>query len=208
MPLSDKVTATRGHIVMAPGLYNHDRVAFVRSTLPSHIFVHGHGAVITYSGSFLTLDATKPMTLRDITFGSGTSVALRTSPFVFESVTFANAKVLRVSSGSLQARHLTISEMTDAAGAIQVDATGELTIDGGSIVGGTIGIVATAPGARFHLKNLLISRTTGRALELAQGQGELEFSTIAGSGAQTTSAPCAVSCSSLLNVRSSIIWQT
>jgi hypothetical protein len=127
-----------------------------------------------------------------------------------ESVTFSHAKGLRVSRGAssesaVVAKNLRI---TDSVGpsAIELQDLSELTIDGGVISGGSVGITAS-PGTKAHLKNLLISGTSGRALEFAQTTGELEFSTIANSGNASQSAPCTVECNANFRVISSIIFQ-
>jgi hypothetical protein len=120
-------------------------------------------------------------------------------------VTLTGAKAILVRQ-QLVATNLNIANSADPTAAIEIESTGELAINGGTITGGEVGILETS-AAKVHLTNLLISKTRKRALELAQSIGELEFSTIVDSGAQTLAAPCSVACSTNLAVTSSIIFQ-
>ena len=204
----------RQHVVMEPGVY-----PTLASLSGAGLVVHGNGAIVTHGSTTstgATLRVRAPMTIRDITMsvtGSGVAAMdVYAEGVILESVTFAgSAKRLRISNAtptsraSVIARNLRITNSIDTT-AIEVGANGELTVDGGEISGGVVGIQGE-PGAKVHLTNVLIWGTSQRALELAQATGEVEFSTIADAGAATQSAPCAVSCNPNLRVTSSIIWQ-
>lgn len=199
----------RSHLVLEPGLY------FARTIVQvPNLFIHGNGAVVTqFSGiSGYTLQLVQPMNVRDITMSAGASLLAGAEGVVLDSITFAgSSKRLTVSpagsftKASVLAENLRVINSIDSP-AIDVRANGELTIEGGEISGGTVGIQAE-PGAKVHLTNVLIWGTSQRALELAQATGEIAFSTIADAGAATPAAPCAVSCNPNLRVTSSIIWQ-
>lgn len=207
-----RVTEARNHIVMLGGGTYHADVGFgtVNGT-PQEVFVHGHGGtLIPNGGEPGAIIATSDfLTIRDLTFsGTGTttaalSVGRRT---VLESVRFFSTSPLLVKAPVI-AKDLVISNAQRAEAILLDDIDSELTIDGGSITGGTVGIRSTVAGNKVHLTNLLISGTSGRALELGPAIGELEFSTIADAGAESTAAPCAVACNANLHVTSSIIVQ-
>ncbi len=204
----------RLHVVLEPGVYG-----TLASLYEEGLVVHGNGAIVTHpitTSTSPTLRIGRPMTIRDVTMsatGTGvTAMDVYADGVVLESVTFAgNAKRLRISNAnpglkaSVIAKNVRIINSIDTR-AIEVASNGELTIDGGEIAGGTIGIQGE-PGSKVHLKNVMIWGTSQRALELASTVGELEFSTIADAGAATQAAPCAVTCNSNLRVTSSIIWQ-
>jgi hypothetical protein len=204
-----QANGARLHLVLEPGLY----FARIGVQVPN-FFIHGNGAIVTQllGISGYTLQLLEPMNIRDITLSEGASLLAGAEGIVLDSITFVgNPKRLTVSpagfstKASLLARNLRITNSADTT-AIDVRATGELTIDGGEISGGTVGIQGE-PGAKVHLTNVMIWGTSQRALELALATGDVEFSTIADAGAATQSAPCAVSCNPNLRVTSSIIWQ-
>jgi hypothetical protein len=204
-----KLTATRNHFVLDNGSYQTSLSLGGTTTPPTAVFVHGHGSRLT-SGTNATfvISSTKKLTVREVTLSgptTGAAIIGGGNGLTLESVTLMAAKELSV-VGPVTARNLRISSSLGTA-AVIVNSNGELTVDGGVISGGAVGINVAAAGAKVHLKNLLIFGTAQRALELSQGLGELEFSTIVDAGAQSTSAPCAVSCNANLHVTSSIILQ-
>jgi hypothetical protein len=199
------LSTTRYHVVFLPGI-TQGRVILHSTTIP-RIYLHGHGATLNGQSTTLpAIDASTAVTITGLTLGTNAYVAVSNATFEFNSVSFVGAPRLLVASGSLVANDLSFTNAQHANGAIQIDANADLTIHRGRIVGGTIGIAAIASGARFHLENVAVTGTTGHALELALGSGEISFSTISG-GASSTAAPCAVTCTSLTSVTSSIIWQ-
>lgn len=204
----------RKHVVMAPGVYPNK----LNVSVPG-LFIHGSGAIITHASTSTgpTLQLNAPdIVVRGLTMTSTNpgEIALLVSAegILLDSVTFSGfVKKLNITAltpglrASATARNLKISGSVDTA-AIVVGASGELAIDRGEISGGTVGIQAEA-GAKVRLRNVLIWGTSGRALELGQAIGEVEFSTIADAGGSSQAAPCAVACNPNVRVTSSIIWQ-
>jgi hypothetical protein len=205
----------RHHVVMEPGVYP----SAGYFDFPG-LFIHGNGSVIIHAGNTQvpTMNlAGAGMVVRDLTISmtqtGQAALWVRGEGIVLDSITLAaGVKRLTVDNylgssykASAIARNLKILNSIDSV-AVDVASNGELTIDGGVISGGTVGIQG-APGAKVHLRNVMISRTTQRALELGSAVGDVESSTIADAGAATQAAPCAVTCNPNLRVTSSIIWQ-
>lgn len=203
----------RLHVVMEPGVYP------IRWPIDvPGLFIHGNGATFIHGGTSTqaSLVVEAPMTIREVTVSltgsGGIAMQVASEDVVLDSVTFAGStKRLHINSfnstyrASVIARNLKIADSIDSI-AIFVGANGDLTIDGGEITGGTVGIQGE-PGSKVNLTNVLITGTSQRALELAGATGEVAFSTIADAGGATPSAPCAVTCNPNLRVTSSIIWQ-
>ena len=207
----------RQHVVLEPGVYKSYGGLFA-----PRLFIHGNGATLIHgpvNGTQATLQLSGPgMVLRDVTVsqtGPGAAaLIIGAEGVLLDSVTLAGAAkrlwIFNPSSSptakaSAVARNLEIVNSIDTV-AVEIGSNGELTIEGGEISGGTVGIQG-AVGAKVHLVNTLIWGTSQRALELAQAVGDIEFSTIADAGAATQAAPCAVACNPNVRVASSIIWQ-
>lgn len=196
------LSPTRNHFVLATGSYP----TFFNPNFPDEVFVHGHGSTLTPVSVTHVVNTLTKTTLRDLIFAGQTGgQSLRvTSDTRLESVRFAEARPFVV-EGKAVARDLQISAAPGATSII-ISSVGDLTVDGGEISRGMVGIQGD-PGAKIRLTNVLIWGTSQRALELAQATGDVEFSTIADAGNATAAAPCAVSCNPNLRITSSIVWQ-
>jgi hypothetical protein len=208
---SFKITPARNHIVLLDGgTYVAAQLSFGNSDTPhTEVFVHGHGGTLTgLNVATNIINTTKSLLLRELTIANhdGSQAVILRSPSILESVSFVGAGALVVRT-DVRARDLRVSIPKAAEAILLATADAELTIERGQIVGGEVGIRATVAGAKVHLENVLIARTRQRALELSLATGELEFSTIADAGAESSAAPCSVACNANLRVKSSIIWQ-
>jgi hypothetical protein len=161
----------RLHLVLEPGVYG-----ALHSLFTEDLFIHGNGATVVHlmtTSTNATLQIGRRMIIRDITMSAtgtgGAAMTVTGEGVVLDSVTFAGgAKRLSILSpfanlkASVIARNLRVTNSIDSP-AIFVASNGELTIDGGQISGGMVGIQGD-PGAKVHLTNVLISGTSQRAL--------------------------------------------
>src|SRR3954468_5068253 len=89
---------------------------------------------------------------------------------------------------------------------IHVITGGQLDLDQGVFEGGSSAIQSTDIGTTVNITNTLAWGTSGVAFDLAPVSGTVASTTIADSGTDTGTGPRAFSCSSSLNVRSTIVW--
>jgi hypothetical protein len=169
------------------------------------ILIHATGAQI---GSQISSDPIIDGTNRPYTLIGASLMGLSSGPTLVTGVQEVHLAHLKLTEGGtidiggiVIARDLQIVNSLGAA-AITVRPSGNLSLDGGTILGGQVGILGSGI---VGVQNLLISETSGRALDLTQATGSVQFTTIADSGISGTS-PCAVSCGPGVHVDSSIIW--
>lgn len=207
--LEQSLSQTRNHVVFENGLHTGNNLTIIGATAPTRTYLHGHGAVLqqNVSSPRVFLDAARSVTARDLTFGANTEVSFRNGDSVFHSVKFVGANFVRVTSGKLTADDLLVRGNSNPEGAVLVQAAGELEVSVGMIDDVNIGIAATEAGARVTLENVMVKNARGLGLKLDLASGSVRSSTIARTGTNLSAAPCAVSCSNLLSVSSSIIWQ-
>jgi hypothetical protein len=205
-----KATATRNHIVLAPGTYSESNIE-IDSTLATKIIIHGNGASIN-AGSATAISTRIPTTIRDLqlistlpnTGGIHYPALGVVSDTIIERVKITARHGIVVFAG-LDARNVSI-EVTDTAegSGIGVGA-GKLMLDGATIVGGATGIVAIAQAVNVEIRNALVYGTSKLAVDLSGALGTVEFSTFVYSGSQAVTGPRALKCG-MIDVRASIVW--
>jgi hypothetical protein len=172
------------------------------------ITIHGHGAGVIYPsvGEASFFNTFIPVTLRDLEFsvpnGQGAFALGLRAGALLERVRVQNATYGIGIAGAATLRDVMIEDVTFG---ISVEGTGALTLDGGVIHGGSIGIQATSGGS-VQIQNLLVWGTQDLALDLSGTNGTISFTTIADSGSDTGTGPRAMKCANGVVLRSSIVW--
>ena len=195
-----QTTVIRNHVVMASGAYTSPQIGITAvQTTALAVFIHGHGAKLAGAGEvFISIRV--PTTLRDLDI-EAEGMAILAVQAVLERVRIRAPNGLQV-EGPVTARDIFIE--TTGYGGIQLF-DGVLTLDRGTLVGGTRGIHGTGTA---DITNLLVYGTSDTALELSSMRGSVSFTTVADSGA-ASSTEAGIRCpfnSNTLVVRSSIFW--
>lgn len=209
---ASQATASRMHIVFAPGTYLESLIVLTTATTTaSSLVVHGGGAVLVGSSGDGLLTMSVPGTLRDLELVNTKSTAATFSSTLlaervkFSSQSLGGASFTVIANGDVNLRDVQI--IGDGSG-IQLQG-GTLTIERATITGNpnsvTTGISASGSGV-VNITNLLVSETNGLGLDLPGVTGSIQFSTIAATGSGTT-GPTAIACNqSSLTITRSIIW--
>jgi hypothetical protein len=201
---------TRDHVVLGPGLYVGETYFGEASTSATQVFIHGGGATLTHpegnDGSLF--NASMQVTIRDVQLQSpsGTALAVRsTAQSRVERVRILPGSRGMSVGGPLSVKDVLIEDAVAFGILMGVDTM--LTMDRVVIKGGGKGITAGGYGPIVQISNLLVYGTKDLALDLAYvNGGMITSSTIANSGTDAGTGPRAVSCSSNVTLRSSIVW--
>ncbi len=196
----------RNHIVMANGTYVGMNAITSGITSASNIHIHGHGATLTSGpgdeGIFFYFNLEG--SVRDLNFvgaGIARDVSVLGTPVIAEGLAFSGAQLTL--GGNTTLRDFSISDsQTDG-----IYVLGATTMERGVIRNGARGIVNDASGFPvLNIENVLVSGTSGRALDIGNSSGRIRFVTIADVGSQQGTGSHAVECGPGLSVESSIIW--
>jgi hypothetical protein len=195
-----QTTVTRNHVVMAPGTYISQPVDITATQTPAvTVFIHGHGAKLSGSGEVF-LSIRLPAIVRDLDIESS-GLGVVAVQAVLERIHIRAAQGLQT-DGPVTARDISI-EVTGYT-AIE-NFGGALSLDRGTLVGGTFGIVGVGT---VDITNLLVYGTSDTALELSNMRGSVSFTSVVDSGGASNLAS-GIRCPSTTNaltVRSSIFW--
>jgi hypothetical protein len=207
-----KTTATRSHLVLAPGGYVETVRINAQDTAATRLYIHGGGAGLSSaSDENSALYASVPSTIRDLKMNgplSNAAITLYAGSHVLENLQIvASSSGIAVGGGAAEVRNVTVTSTGPATGFL-LGTGAQLTIDGAVLHGGANGIKTPTSefGVSVNLTNVLIWGTTGLALDLPNTGGTVSFATIADGGSDSGTGPRAVNCAVGLTVRSSIIW--
>lgn len=201
-----KTTAVRNHIVLLQGRYAQNAVINSQVTQTPFLFVHGGGSdfgdASLVDGTPL-IDVQLPSLIRNLKIvnqPNATSININTGSRV-EHVRLEN-------SGGFSA--IGTATIVDSQvlnpNEHGIRFTGTITLDRITISGGTVGVESNVAGSMIDATNLLVSRTSGLAVNLPGTNGVIRFSTIADAGMDAGSGPRAVVCNVGLLIQSTIIW--
>jgi hypothetical protein len=203
-----ETSASRPHVVFAPGTYPYPQAIDINATTTTAPFLtlHGGGAKLTSTSDDGLLLISKAGAMRDIellnTNGAAASI---TGGYTLERVTIRGEGSTSLSSvivnGSVTFRDITI---TGTGCGLRLDG-GAATIDRGTIAADTKGVCANGPAA-VDIVNLLVWKATETALDLPGVTGSIRFATIANTGATGTGAGGLRCTQAALAVTSSILW--
>jgi hypothetical protein len=206
-----KTSAGRNHVVLGFGGYT-ELVEINASNTPApSLVIHGGysslTAPFTNDGYLLTLGIATTVKELKIVSPAGRAVgATGTEEVVFEHCTVVAQVTGITSTPKMTIRDTTITSTTGVTGAAAIQAN-QLVIDRVVIDGSwTNGIMGNGTAIEVDIKNLLVTRTTERAIDLPNASGVISFSTIADSGSDAGPGPRAVLCGIGMTIRSSIIW--
>jgi hypothetical protein len=201
-----KTSASRNHVVLAPGTYTEQQIAISSSTTSAlSLAIHGGGATLSSDqGDGQEMFAVSlPASIRDLEivfgpFGSGITV---NETAVLERLN------IRAPTGILVRGPATVRD-------VFVDATltgiavqnSVLTLDRATLKGGSKGITA-ASGATVEVSNTLVFGTSNIGIDLASDSGgSISFVTIVDTGTSSTTV-AGLSCSAAsFPVHSTIVW--
>jgi hypothetical protein len=174
------------------------------TTSATRLFIHGGGATLSQQSDSPLLTSTLSLTIRDLTFNCGgvRGLQLGGGDFLLERISLTNGCSYGISlAASATIRDSTLDGCNDG---IYVGG-GHLTLDRTIIKNTTRGIYG-GTGSTIEVTNTIVHSASGLALDLPFASGTVSSSTIADSGSDAGTGPRAVLCSSLLTVRSSIVW--
>jgi hypothetical protein len=206
-----KATTPRNHIVYASGTYTTNQSAGIDSTLvqANSIVIHGGGARLSSSSAEGFWNIAIPTTIRDFDVTAhGPVIGAAGNPIVLERMTIHGDTVtIGVGAGAVTLRNVFTETNSTTFPNISLGTGANLTIDGAVIRGGKNCVADPAGGGvAVDLTNVLAYGASEAALNLGRSSGTLSFITVAASGANTSSGPTSVVCSSVMTVRSSIVW--
>lgn len=199
-----QTSSTRAHVVMMSGTYTLANPLNVDSQITSatHVFIHGGGSRVEGGGSDGLLVIQLPTSITDLEivdpYMFDAAPLFVTSSAVLSNVRLRGYDGIRV-TGQVNATKLTIHAIH-----FGISSGGVVTLDGGLIEGGTVGISASS--GNLSLTNLLLQGTSGLGIDVSDTSGSLSFSTITNTGS-AVSGTAGVRCVSAgVTFRSSIVW--
>ena len=206
---ASKTTATRDHIVMAPGGYTEEVVITPQNTFAARLYIHGGGAGLSLPATAVesaVLTMRLPATIRDLEIQSldgSASLQLEADSYLLERLKIRRGYVGIAVYSSATIRNVHIENATDG---IVANTGAHLDIDGMTIVGtGRLGGIS-ARSSTVQISNVLIYGTMALGLDLTGANGTVSFVTVADSGSDSGTGPRAVACGPAITIRSSIIW--
>lgn len=177
----NQTSATRTHIVLAPGMYTPPPTTFANQTTAPFIGIHGGGATLSIASQDGFLQLLMPSLLSNITLVNTAGNAL----FILSTVTVKDVTVrggTTSSSNVMSNGNVTMEDVqVQGAGCAVGLNGGSLTVKRAVVKGGTNGICTYAPSV-VNIENLLVSDTTDVGLDIPGVIGTISFSTIAQTG--------------------------
>lgn len=190
---------TRRHIVMAPGEYDNSHTMRSSPTLPS-LVLHGGGATISDAAGDGLFIAAVPIEVRHLTLVNTSGI---TAIFSFPSL----LRDVRIVGWMANNGTLTIEDSrVEASTRVGIVNRGTLIMNRSELVGGVSAISCEA-GSNLMLENVIVRGTSDVALDIGPATGTISFSTIAMTGALSTTVRGA-RCSTMtgFRIQNSILW--
>jgi hypothetical protein len=194
----------RSFISLLNGLYSAEVRLDTSVTSAANIDVHGNGSTLAPApgndGAFF--ETSISMTLRNLIL-DGTqgdpNATLEPGPAAIQllNVTIKGGFDGINASGPISAQNLTVSDVDS----IGITTSSSLTIDQAQVFDA---VTAIAASGTSELTNMMVYGCSGTSVDLTNGNGTIEFSTIAGSGSSTSPG---VICGNA-SLRAVIVWLT
>jgi hypothetical protein len=146
------------------------------STSATRIDIHGNHATVASTAIFADAITVRDLQIDGSAGSEGTALSVRTASLYNVTITAGSGTAGGLGAfGAVDAHQLIVH-----AGNVGIDTTSSMSIDGGQIDGGRVGVQTN--GGTFQLSNLLVYGQSYLALDLSNASGAtISFSTIGGS---------------------------